>query len=96
MEARGMEAVASKSSRRKMGFKRKGGMPSLAIVVGGAPPKPEMESEEGEETKELVCPKCGATLADTPENREYASKRESEKSDEMAEDNDESDDEEYA
>lgn len=96
MESRGMEAVASKSGRRKMGFKRKGGAPSIAIVVGAAPPKPAMEEDKGEEQEELVCPKCGATLADTPENREYAAKRSSEKEDGMMEADDEADDEEYA
>jgi len=83
MERRGMEAVAAKSvSKRRPALKRKGGM-SIVIAVGK--PKPEMEEEADEEMsgKSLTCPKCGAELADTPENREYiASKKEDEYEDE--------------
>jgi len=46
-----------------------------------------MEKEMSDEKDTLTCPKCGAELADTPENREYAKMR----ADEM--DEDESDDE---
>lgn len=89
-KARGMEAVVSKLQRRRMGLKRKGAAPGIAIVVGSAPPeKPEADEPEGE----LECPKCGAILKDTPENREYvASKDMDDESDEVMESED--DDEE--
>ena len=97
MESRGMDAVAGKVSGRKMVLKRRGGAPGIAIIVGAAPSRPKMEDKDEAET--LVCPKCGAELANTPENKEYAAKRkmgmEDEAEDEM-ESEDESDDEEYA
>lgn len=72
-----MDAVVEKASRKKPLLRRKGA-PTLVIAVGGPPPKPEMEQDD-DAPEGLVCPKCGAELADTPENREYASAR----SDEM-------------
>lgn len=92
MKARGMDAVVSKTGRRKMALKRKGAMPGIAIVVGSAPPKPEMEEEDERET--LVCPKCGAQLADTPKNKQYAADREREMADESEDEMDEESDEE--
>lgn len=47
-----------------------------------------MEKEMSDEKDTLTCPKCGAELADTPENREYAAQREDEMADE-SEDEDE-------
>lgn len=47
-----------------------------------------MEKEMSDEKDTLTCPKCGAELADTPENREYAAQREEEMADE-SEDEDE-------
>lgn len=88
-----MEAVAEKigAGKRRPVLKRKGG-PTVVIAIGApkaAPkPAPEMEDEDEGEEKSLVCPKCGAELADTPENREYAAERE----DEMDEDEDEDED----
>lgn len=92
-----MEAVAEKigTGKRRPMLKRKGG-PTVVIAIGApkmAPkPAPEMADEDEGEGKPLVCPKCGAELADTPENREYASERQSEMEDESedeAEDEDE-------
>lgn len=94
MKARGMDAVVSKTERRKMALKRKGAAPGIAIVVGTAPPKPEMEGED--EREALVCPKCGAELANTPENKKYAADREMEMEDESEDEMDEESDEEYA
>jgi hypothetical protein len=95
MKARGMEAVVSKTGRRKLGFKRKEA-PGIAIVVGSAPPKPEVE-DEAEEGMELECPKCGAMLADTPENRAYLdSKKMTDADEEMDEAEDmDADEEDY-
>lgn len=69
--------------------------PSVMIAVGL--PKPDLkekvadkleESPEETPTEGLSCPKCGMTLADTPENREYAASRAEE-----ADADDEADDE---
>jgi hypothetical protein len=83
-----MDAVLAKSSRKKPLFRKKGA-PSIVIAVGGPPPKPEMDAPDDEEAPKetLTCPKCGAELADTPENAEYvASKREDDDDDAAEED----------
>lgn len=81
--------------KRKPVMKRK---PSLVIAIGmpaKGPKGPPMEPSEKEDTDEekpegeLTCPKCGAELADTEENRAYAKMR----ADEMeSEDEDEDED----
>ena len=78
--------------KRKPVMKRK---PSVVIAIGM--PKPDLKeqvakkmNEEPEEADgELTCPKCGAELADTEENRAYAKMR----ADEMASEDEESEDE---
>lgn len=63
--------------------------PALVVAIGMGKPKgppPMGKDTEMEEDDELTCPKCGAQLADTPENRKYAKMRE----DEMDESDDES------
>lgn len=80
--------------KRKPVMKRK---PSLVIAIGM--PKPDLKEKGSEKMPEapkdeesLTCPKCGAELADTPENRKYAKMR----AEEMDEDEDEeSEDSEY-
>lgn len=71
--------------------------PSVVIAIGM--PKPALKDQVAEKMKEepeaedsLTCPKCGAELADTPENREYAKMREAEMDE--SEDMDESDEDE--
>ena len=81
--------------KRKPLMKRK---PSLVIAIGmpakgpkGPPPEmSEKEDMEDEESPEgLTCPKCGAELADTEENRAYAKMRAEEmESDDEDEDED--------
>lgn len=56
-------------------------MPKMTIVLSKK--KPVMEAEEG-----MKCPKCGAELADTPENRKYMKMREDEASEDEYEDKD--------
>ena len=79
--------------KRKPLMKRK---PSLVIAIGmpakgpkGPPPEmSEKEDMEDEESPEgLTCPKCGAELADTEENRAYAKMR----ADEMESDDEDED-----
>ena len=78
--------------KRKPVMKRK---PSVVIAIGM--PKPDLKDqvakkmdEEPEEAEGgLTCPKCGAELADTEENRAYAKMR----ADEMESDDEESEDE---
>ena len=79
--------------KRKPMLKRK---PSVVIAIGM--PKPDLKDrvakqmdEEPEAEESLTCPKCGAELKDTPENREYAKMREAEM-DESDDDEMESDD----
>lgn len=66
--------------------------PALVVAIGmgkpKGPPPTEKDAEMGEDDG-LTCPKCGAELADTPENRKYAKMRE----EEMDDSGDESDDE---
>ena len=50
-------------AKRQMLVKRKA--PLMAAVEETLAAKPEMESEA------IVCPKCGAQLAATPENQAY-------------------------
>lgn len=81
--------------KRKPLMKRK---PGLVIAIGmpakgpkGPPPEmSEKEDMEDEESPEgLTCPKCGAELADTEENRAYAKMRAEEmESDDEDEDED--------
>jgi len=73
--------------KRKPMLRRKGA-PAVIIALGGPPKEREAPEEEMAEDG-LTCPKCGAELADTPENRKYVEMR----SDEMDESEDESDDE---
>lgn len=47
--------------------------PAVVVAIGMGKPKGPMEKEG------LTCPKCGAELADTPENRKYAAMRKEEK-----------------
>lgn len=77
--------------KRKPVMKRK---PSVMIAIGMPKPTskaamPEAPDDEDDSADEsLTCPKCGAELADTPENRDYAAARDAEmdESDEMDED----------
>jgi hypothetical protein len=62
--------------KRKPVLARKGA-PTVVIALGG----PKME-------KGLTCPKCGAELANTPENRKYAAMRDEEMQDEEMDDED--------
>jgi hypothetical protein len=67
-QRRGMEAVAAKSARRTPVFTRRraaDAMPDDAEV-----PPPPMPSADV-----LECPKCGAELVDTPQNRAYVGER---------------------
>ena len=77
MKRRGMEAVASKSMRRAPVFLRK--KAAAAETEAASPPMQEEEDEE--EDAPLTCPKCGAELADTEENRAYVKAREDEDED---------------
>jgi len=65
--------------KRKPMLRRKGA-PSIIIALGGPPKGMEADEPEDEEMSDnedtLTCPKCGAELADTDENREYVAKRE--------------------
>ena len=56
-------------------------MPKMTIVLSKK--KPAMAEPEG-----MVCPKCGAELKDTPENRKYMKMREDEASEYEDEDED--------
>lgn len=82
MKRRGMEAVASKSTRRAPVFLRKKAAPSETEAA--SPPMMEEEDEDENESEDapLTCPKCGAELADTEENRAYVKAREDEDEDE--------------
>ena len=77
--------------KRKPVMKRK---PSVVIAIGMPKPKaandeaPMEESEDASEEKGLTCPKCGAELADTEENRAYAKMRGEEMDEETDEDED--------
>jgi hypothetical protein len=76
MKVKGMDAVLSKSNRRKLGLKRRPEPGGIAILVGGAPPKsdegePTALKEESASAGTLTCPRCQAELADTEENRAY-------------------------
>ena len=88
MRRRGMEAVASKGSRRMPVFMRKAKQQDEEETP--PPPMPSKGEREEEDAPEgLRCPKCGMELADTEENRAYADAR----ADEMAsEDEDEDED----
>jgi hypothetical protein len=79
-------------AKRKSVLTRK---PSVVIALGMpkptamASPDREKEMPEEEEMAEdgLQCPRCGAELVDTPENREYAKSRAAE-AEEESEDED--------
>lgn len=66
--------------KRKSVLTRK---PSVVIALGMPKPKAmasldreeEMPEEEEMAEEGLMCPRCGAELTDTPENREYAESR---------------------
>lgn len=57
-------------------------MPKMTIVLSKK--KPDMAKPEG-----MMCPKCGAELKDTPENRKYMKMREDEAAEDEYEDEDE-------
>ena len=70
-------------------MRRKGG--PAVIIAFGSPKMDKMAAEKRESEMDdamdeemsdnkdtLTCPKCGAELADTPENRDYAKMREGE------------------
>ena len=85
---RGMDAVIAKSGRRKPLMRRKGAEPSIVIALGGPPPKTAVEDapEPDAESDALTCPKCGAQLANTDENRGYVAAREMEDADDDMDD----------
>ena len=64
-ERTGMEAVASKSARRKPVFTRRKADAEAEDASASVPPP------QNKAAPMLECPKCGAELADTPKNRAY-------------------------
>lgn len=78
MKRRGMEAVASKSSRRMPVFLRKKKAEDTKEMPAPPMPDDEDEQESDDEKDMLTCPKCGMELADSEENRAYVKMRDEE------------------